>query len=162
MSRIEELHKKINTIFTRINEMPPKYSHLIEVSQICALLAVKRGENAELATMAGLLHDIAVLRNYDVEPYKIHGVTGENHAVISATIAMEILLDIGLTSTDENEIICDAIKKHADKDNTDTIFDEILKDADVFAHGLRDIALKNFRGYRWDKVCQELSINNCR
>jgi len=162
MSRIEELRKKINIIFTRINEMPPKYSHLIEVSQVCALLAIKRGENAELATMAGLLHDIAVLRSHDAEPYKIHGVTGENHAVISADIAMEMLLEMSLTSMEENEIICEAIKKHADKNNVDTLFDEVLKDADVFAHGLSDISLKNFRGYRWDKVCQELGINNCR
>ena len=159
MSRIAALHKKINSIFTRINEVPPKYPHLIEVSQACALLAVKRGQNAELATMAGLLHDIAVLRSHDIEPYTIHGVTGENHAAMSAEIAMEILLEIGLTSPEENEIICNAVKKHADKNNTDTPFDEVLKDADVFAHGLSDINLKNFRGHRWDNVCLELGIN---
>lgn len=152
MGRIEELHKKIDIIFTRINEKPPKYPHLIEVSQACALLALKRGENAELATMAGLLHDIAVLRNHE-------GVTGENHAALSANIAMEILLEMGLTSTEENEIICTAIKKHADKDTMDTGFDEVLKDADVFAHGLSDITQRNFRGYRWDKVCREMGID---
>ena len=162
MGRIWELHKYINTIFTRINEMPPVYIHMLGVSQACALIAVKRGENAELATMAGLLHDIASLRNNDVEPYKVHGLTPQNHAEIGAEIAMSILLELNLTSEQENKIICGAIKKHSDKDNIDTPFDEVLKDADVLAHGFFDVTSKNFRGYRWDKICQELGINNCR
>jgi HD superfamily phosphodiesterase len=52
------------------------------------LIAVKRGENVELAVMAGLLHDIASLRNGDVEPYKVHGLTPQNHAEIGAEIAI--------------------------------------------------------------------------
>ena len=162
MGRIGELHKYINTIFTRINEMPPVYTHALGVSQACALIAVKRGENHELATMAGLLHDIASLRNHDVEPYKIYGLTPQNHAERGAEIAREILLELNLTSEQENKIICEAIRKHSDKNNIDTPFDEVLKDADVFAHGLGDITGKNFRGDRWDKVCQEFGINNCR
>lgn len=162
MGRIGELHNQISTIFTRINEMPPVYIHMCGVSQACAIIAVKRGENAELATMAGLLHDIASLRNHDVEPYKVHGLTPLNHAEMGAEIAMSILVELNLTSEQENEIICGAIRKHSDKDNIDTPFDEVLKDADVFAHGLGDVTSKNFRGSRWDKVCQELGINNCR
>ncbi len=156
MGRIEELHKKINALASVPNEVPLKYSHLIEVSQACALLAVKRGENAELASMAGLLHDIADFKIFN------KNVTAENHAALSADIAMKILTELGLTSEEENAAICEAVKKHTDKNTTDTALDEILKDADVFAHGIKDIALKNFRGYRWDKVCAELGISNCR
>jgi len=162
MGRIWELYKYIDAIFTRINEMPSVYIHMLGVSQACALIAVKRGENAELATMAGLLHDIASLRNHDIEPYKIHGLTSQNHAEKGAEIAMAILLEINLTSEQENEIICKAIRKHSDKGNIDTPFDEVLKDADVFAHGLFNLTDKIFRGDRWDKVCQELDMNNCR
>jgi HD superfamily phosphodiesterase len=37
-------------------------SHMVAASQFCALIALKRGENAELATIAGLLHDIYAYR----------------------------------------------------------------------------------------------------
>jgi len=144
--------------------MPPVYHHVCRVATICTLLAIKRGENVEIATMAGLLHDIASLRNHDVEPYKVHGLTGENHAGIGAEIAMEILIELNLTSPQENEIICTAVDRHNDKDRADDPIDELLKDADVFEHGLVSVSNQknNFRGERWDKVCQELGISNCR
>lgn len=156
MNRISELRKQIETIFEGINEMPPVYSHLIEVSQTCALIALKRGEDAELATMVGLLHDIAYLINHVT---KIHDLTGENHAEKGAILAKEILLNMKITTAQENDIIYSAIRKHRDKDDIDTPFDEILKDADVFAHGISNITSRNFRGYRWDKVCQEFGID---
>lgn len=162
MNRIAELQNKISIILTKINELPPVYMHIHAVSYACALIALKRGENAELATMAGLLHDIASLRNHDIEPFKIHGLTPENHAGKGAEIALEILLELNITSSQENEIICNAIRKHSDKDVIDTPFDEVLKDADVFAHGFYNIDSRNFRGYRWDKVCQEFGINNLK
>lgn len=162
MSRVGEVWKRVKKIFTRINEMPNVFPHLCGVSRICVLLAVKRGENVELAEMAGVLHDIAYLYNLDVEPYNIQGITSQNHAEMGAEIAMQILLEINLTSEQENEIICGAIRKHDDKNNIDTPFDELLKDADVFDHGLCSIMAKKFRGERWDKVCQELGMNNCR
>lgn len=162
MGRVGELWKRINATFTRINEMPPVYPHICGVSQICVLLAVKRGEDVELAEMAGLLHDIASLRNHDAEPYKVHGLTGLNHGEMGAEIAMEMLLEMNLTSPEENKMICTAIRRHIYKDEIDSPFDELLKDADVFDHGLKSIPAKNFRGYRWDKVCEELGISNCR
>ena len=162
MSRVGEVEKQVNTIIIRSNEMPPVFTHIVGVSKICVLLAVKRGENVELAEMAGLLHDIAYMKNIDVEPYKVHGITSQNHAEMGAEIALSILLEVNLTTERENEIICGAIRKHGDKDNIDTPFNELLKDADVFDHGLCSIMSKNFRGNRWDKVCQELGMNNCR
>ena len=51
---------------------------------------------------------------------------------------------------------------YADKNRIDTPFDELLKGADVFDHGLCSIMTKKFRGERWDKVCQELGMSNCR
>lgn len=162
MNRITEFQNHINEIFTRISEVPPVYIHMHAVSQVCALIALKRGEDAELATIAGLLHDIASLRNHDIESYKIHGLTSANHAEKGAEIAMEILLAMNITTPQENEIICTAIRKHSDKDVIDTPFDEVLKDADVFSHGISNVALRNFRGLRWDKVCEEFGIDNLR
>ena len=164
MSRVGKLYEHINSIFARINEMPPVYVHMCQVAQVCTLLAIKRGADVELATMAGLLHDIASLRNHDTEPYKVRGLTGENHAGMGAKIAMEILVELGITSPQENDIICRAVDRHNDKDRIDDPIDELLKDADVFSHGLGSVSSlnNNFRGNRWDKVCQEIGINNCR
>lgn len=162
MNRILELENKIHVILTRINELPPVYIHIRQVSFACALIALKRGENAELATMAGLLHDIASLKKHDIEPFRVHDLTPENHAEKGAAIAMEMLLDMNITTPQENEIICSAIRKHSNKNVIDSPFDEVLKDADVFAHGISNIDSRNFRGYRWDKVCQEFGIDNLR
>ena len=165
MSRVWQLHEHINTIFTRINEMPPVYIHICQVSQICTLLAIQRVENVELAAMAGLLHDIATLRKHDVEPYKIQGFTKANHGELGAEIAMEILNELNITSQEENEIICNAVKNHYNNfTETDTPIDEIVKDADVFAHWISSVSVlsENVRGNRnrWDRVCRELNIKN--
>ncbi|WAG63426.1 HD domain-containing protein [Clostridium estertheticum] len=61
MNRIEILRKYIDEILlnmTDVEERRCAYLHLYGVAQSCALIALKRGENAELATMAGMLHDI--------------------------------------------------------------------------------------------------------
>ncbi len=59
MNRIEILRKYIDEILlsmTDIQERRCAYLHLYGVAQLCALISLKRGENAELATMAGMLH----------------------------------------------------------------------------------------------------------
>ena len=169
MSRIQKLHENINTIFARVDEIPPVYKHLCGVSQLCVLLAVKRGENPELSAFSGMLHDIAYLAScdtvkYENEPHKIQGITGENHAERSALLADKILAELGVTSETENEIIITAIRNHANKERIDGPIDEILKDADVFEHGLLSVSMQktNFRGDRWDRVCREIGMDNCR
>lgn len=158
MNRIKILWVKINETLKRSGDVPPVYNHILQVSQLCTLIALKRGLDAELATMAGALHDIASLRNHDIEPYKVKGLTPQNHAELGADIAMEILVELNITTLEENAIICTAIRKHSDKNTTDSAFDEIIKDADVFAHGLS----YNFRGERWDRLCDEFGIHNPR
>jgi putative nucleotidyltransferase with HDIG domain len=158
MNRIRILWDKIDETLKRSGEIPPVYYHILQVSQLCTLIALKRGINAELATMAGALHDIASLRNHDIEPYKVKGLTSQNHAQLGSEIANEILEELNITTPDENLIICTAIHKHSDKNIIDSEFDEIIKDADVFAHGLNF----DFRGTRWDKLCDEFGIQNPR
>ena len=126
------------------------YAHLYGVSYMTALIAAKRGANVELATIAGMLHDIASFILVDV--------TSANHAEKSTVLAMEYLLDINITSLEETEIICDAIKKHSDKMNIDSLLYEVLKDADVLAHGLFNVPNKNFRTYRWNDLCKEFGL----
>lgn len=127
--------KVINETLKRVG-MPPVYPHLVQVSQMCVLLALKRGEDAPLAAIAGALHDVASLRSQDVAPYKIEGLTPNNHAEIGAAVAADILTGLNIVPPSEQEKICTAIRLHGNKNIVDSPFDEVLKDADIFAHGL--------------------------
>lgn len=160
MRRIQQIYNRVNEILHNCDGIPAVYTHLFEVSQSCALIALRRGENAELATIAGVLHDIAYLKSNTNDTNKIIGLSGNNHAEYSSKIAMEILQELNITTSEENDIICSAIQKHSDKNVIDTLFDEVLKDADVFAHGLSDVTGTNFRGVRWDNICKEFGIIN--
>lgn len=144
-----------------------------QVSHVCTLLAIKRGADPELAAIAGMLHDIAYINCYEDSKYKPHDennkpldVNKETHSDVGAIIARKLLLENKIVSLEEADIICRAITRHnkGNVDHADTLIDEILKDSDVFAHGLTSVSERktNFRGSRWDKVCQELGMDNCR
>ena len=63
MDRIEMVQEYVDDILqSTVNEIERKcgYKHLYGVSQACAILAMKRNENVELAVIAGLLHDIYI------------------------------------------------------------------------------------------------------
>ncbi|MEA4831154.1 MAG: HD domain-containing protein [Oscillospiraceae bacterium] len=165
MNRIELLFDEIEKILDRMTNKDSRRAmnnHLYGVAQAAALIALRRGENTELATMAGILHDIAYCRSCDIEPYRIFDVTGANHAEKGSIAALEILTELNITTLEETRIICDAIKRHSDKNTVDKPFDEVLKDADVFSHGLHNVTSCNFRGERWDRLCEEFGIDNPR
>jgi putative nucleotidyltransferase with HDIG domain len=179
MNRIGIIWGRINEICMRTDDTPnPVYWHLFEVSQIAAFLALNRNENAELAAIAGLLHDISKLKGFEAEPYYAkQRNSSEKHPAEGAEIAMKMLVELGITSAEENAIICNAIKKHGDKDNIDTPFDEILKDADMFrgplfisSNASPDEITSAYsyvnsisnRPPRWDRICKELGIINRR
>ena len=102
------------------------YVHLYSVSQTCTLLAMKRGQNVELAAIAGLLHDIHAYQ------------TGnrKDHAHQGALAAKKILQELNLFSEEEIDMVSQAIWHHSDKDVVDSPFDEVLKDADALQHFL--------------------------
>ena len=61
MSRIKDLQKQVHRVLEKMEDEDKwlkAVSHLHGVALAAAVLAKKRGENAELATMAGLLHDL--------------------------------------------------------------------------------------------------------
>lgn len=63
MDRIKLIQEYVDGILQNtVNEVERKsgYKHLYGVSQACAILAMKRNENVELAIIAGLLHDIYI------------------------------------------------------------------------------------------------------
>jgi uncharacterized protein len=129
MDRTEQVRQIVDEI---LREQPDKverrcgFLHLYGVAQSCALLALKRGLDAELGTIAGMLHDIWVYKTGDPTD---HGPRG-------APVAREILLGLGCFTDAEISTICQAIARHSLKREVHDTYDELLKDADVLQHYL--------------------------
>ena len=98
--------------------------HLYSVARYCALLALKRNLNPEVAMTAGMLHDI----------YRVTNNTDDNHDVKGAQKAKEILIAMNLYDKEEIMLITTAISRHCDKSTIHEPYDELLKDADVLSH----------------------------
>lgn len=165
MTRTAILRDYIENVIARMTDAGAAramHNHLYGVSQAASLIALKRGENAELAAIAGMLHDVAYCRSCDIEPYRVLGVTGDNHACVGAAETKKILDELDILTAEETALVCGAILRHSEKDNIGSSFDEVLKDADIFSHGLFDVALKNFRSSRWNTLCREFGLSNPR
>ncbi len=154
MSRVKDLQKQIHQILKDSvegqNKRANAVAHLHGVSLAAVMLAKKRGEDPELAAMAGLLHDMYAYKNDDYE----------DHAHRGAEYAREILQEMGLTNDEETDIICSAIYHHDSKADVDAPMDEILKDADVIHHSLGDPTkeIKPHEVERYRKLCEEFGL----
>jgi HD superfamily phosphodiesterase len=152
-NRLEILRHEIYRLIRR--KQPEKIvyfvSHLYGVARFAALLAKRRNLNAELATTCGMLHDI----------YQITAGTIENHAVMGAIEAEDILRILKLHSDEEIEIITAAISRHSDKLNVHGQYDELLKDADILDHCLSDpdFPVHEKEIFRYKNLLAELGCN---
>ena len=72
--------------------------HLYGVAQACALIALRRGEDAELAAIAGMLHDLSTY----ADTYT------PDHAARSAALARTLLRRLALFSPEEVDQVCAA------------------------------------------------------
>lgn len=129
MNRIEILREYVDKILLDMSdnkEIRNAYLHLYGVAQSCSLIALKRGENAELAVMSGMLHDI----------YSYAKMDTKEHANKGATLAREILSLLDIANEKEINLICNAIYNHSDKESVHDTFTEVLIDADVMQHCL--------------------------
>lgn len=157
MSRLDDIKRMVDSMLLGIENLVDRrdgYVHLYGVAGFACTIALKRGhgrEYAELAYMAGLLHDY--------EKYRTG--TGKDHAGKSAEAVKLLLKEYKFLSEIERETIYEAIYYHSHKEQTHTEFDEILKDADVMEHWLRnprgDISKDNDRV---KKLCSEFGFNN--
>ena len=155
-NRIEVLRKYIDDTIQNLNDdnyfRKRAYTHLYGVSHFCAMIALKREQNAELATMAGLLHDF----------YSYKMVDQVNHAEKGAILARETLDFLKITDEKETGLICEAIHNHTDKINLHSDFDEILKDADTLQPYLYNISVVETNEARKDrikKLSEEFGLN---
>jgi uncharacterized protein len=126
-------------------------SHLYGVSNMCVLLAIRRGLNPEIAAICGILHDI----------YDAIEKDSEDHAKKGAEEAKKILKSYNLYSDDEIYHITTAIFKHSDKLNEHESYTEVLIDADVMNHCLYnpDFPIKENERVRYEKTLIELGCN---
>ena len=154
-TRVDTVRQYVDGMLNNLTDPDERragFVHLYGVGQAGALIALRRGygrEYAELAQIAGMLHDFAAYRD---------GIR-ENHAGRSSREAGKILTDAGCFTAEEIELICHAIGKHNDKEHTDTAFDEILKDADEMQHWLRNpMEEYYFRRDRTQRVVREFGL----
>ena len=153
MNRIEAVRQQVDAILLSMSDAEERrcgYVHLYSVAQACALLAKKRGENAELAVIAGMLHDIYSYANMD----------STNHAHKGAVMAREILGSLKVFSEEEVETVCTAIYRHSDKEVEHNALDEILKDADVLQHVWYNplFEVKQAEQERYERLVSELGV----
>jgi HD superfamily phosphodiesterase len=153
MNRIEVLREYIDQMLlhmTDVEERRCAYLHLYGVAQACALIALKRGENTELATMAGMLHDIYAYAKMDPK----------DHAHKGAILAREILTSLHITNDEETKMICHAIYTHSEKEALHPDFNEVLIDADVLQHCLYNpmFEVKPNERKRYEKLKLEFGI----
>lgn len=153
MSRLKELRKYVDAELQKMEDkdkMISAVAHLYGVSLAATMIARKREEDPELASMAAMLHD---MHAYKTGSY-------EDHAHRGAELACGILTQLGLTSEEETEIICSAIYHHDDKLVVDGPMDEVLKDADVIHHCMNDLskAVKEKEKARFASLCEEFGM----
>ncbi len=139
VDRLEQLRQIVDDILRRQPDLEERRCgvvHLYGVSAICALLALRRGQDAVLCATMGMLHDIATYESYH----------SPDHGPRSAREAERILGELGSYSADEIACIAQAISRHSAKDQVDGELDELLKDADALQHYLYNPV--RFAGFR--------------
>jgi uncharacterized protein len=154
MNRIERVREIVDAILGDQPDVVKRrcgFVHLYGVAQAAALLALQRGLDLELATVAGMLHDIDTYRT----------AASPDHAARSADEARRILLVAGSFAAEEMETICTAIRRHSDKGAVHGPLDELLKDADVWQHYLYNVTLPPHEGHgqRRDALRREFSVD---
>jgi len=132
--------------------------HAISCSQICKILASARGLDVELAAIAGVIHDIAII------------ATGkfDDHGPLGAPMVKDFLScynndfgdQYGYISEKEISMIVQATKNHTSKKNfTENNFDELIKDADSLDRFLHGIQAHDFYFERSEKALKDISID---
>ena len=136
-TRIDKVRERVDTLLKEIKDEEQKrcaYVHLYGVGLMAATIAIKQGysrETAELAEIAGILHDLYCYIYPDEDT--------ADHAHKCADYAVnEILSGIRGLSDEDKRLIYSGIYNHSDKDVTGDAFDEIIKDADALQHSLRN------------------------
>ena len=155
-NRLEDLRQELDKLImsNEPHNICRYSSHMFGVAKFCTLLAIKRNLNIELATTCGMLHDI----------YYMTGGSSDDHAAKGAQQAKTILKEMMIYSDDEIRIITTAISQHSDKKAIHSVYDELLKDADVMDHCLynNDFPVAEWEVDRYNHLFVELGLNTSK
>ena len=152
-NRVERVREYVNNIFDRIENAEDKraaYIHSYGVSQCCALLAIKRGLDLEMAMVIGLLHDVY---SYKTGFTDLHSHNGAEMIRVAFKYSLNDLF-----TENEQTIIKSAIYHHSDKDHVHDEYDELLKDSDILQRLSFDTTFGWIYGQRLVRTMSELSI----
>ena len=155
-TRLDDVRNVIDSLIKNIEDEEVKrsaYVHLYGVGLIASLLALKRGysrEIAELAEIAGMLHDLLTYVDESKDNYE--------HAHKCADYAKECVFNqLKRFSDEEISMMYSGIYNHSDKAVKGHWFDEIIKDADSAQHALRNPAEDYFfEKSRFQQVLKEI------
>ena len=158
-TRLDAARKLVDDLIKAIPDEEEKrcaYVHLYGVGLMASLLALKRGfsrETAELAGIAGMLHDLLA--------YVDSAADGAEHAHPCADFAKAQVLDrLDCLTDGEKAMIYAGIYNHSDKGAAGSDFDELVKDADCAQHALRNPMEDFFFDHpRVRRVVEELTGN---
>ena len=125
--------------------------HLFAVSNLCSILALRRGLDMTLCAASGLLHDLWSLQT---------GKT-DNHAHHGAKLAQEMLENLRTFTDDDISVMITAIRNHTNKGEEHDEYSEVLKDADVLHRYLLDPNEKfsKSKSQRVKNALRDLGIN---
>ncbi|WP_282935549.1 CHAP domain-containing protein [Paenibacillus sp. RC67] len=124
------------------------YIHLYGVSNFASMLAHKRGLHAELAAIAGMLHDYYFYKT---------GIS-TFHAENSAEAVRPILRNTGLFSKEELRTILRSIFYHNNQMNQHGVYEETIKDAVMLHHYFHNPKDEPFQSNRLQSLLLDLSI----
>ena len=152
-NRVESVRQVVDEILRQqpdVEERRCGFVHLYGVAQSCALLALKRGLDPDLCTVAGMLHDIWSYKAGDPA----------DHAALGFVEAQRIMSELGCLAETEIAAVGTAIAHHSDKGAVHGELDELLKDADVLQHHLYNTAFDPYEHEktRLTRILDELGI----
>ena len=136
-TRLDSVRAVLDEIINGIpgqEERRGAYVHLYGTGLMAATLALKRGfdrETAELAEIAGMLHDLLCYADPEQD-------TDDHAEKCAEFIGSHVFPRLHCFTEEEEALLLDAVRRHSDKSRTDTPFDELLKDADCAHHALRN------------------------
>ncbi len=153
------LFDDMRTFSDEERDLPIRWSvmHMYSSSQVAKLIALRRGMDMELASVAAALHDIAVIISKKTED---HAEKSEEY--VRAMIAKynnQWSHKLPIITLEEENILVTAIKQHSDKETySEDAFVELLKDIDSVDRYLHGIQSEGAYIERCNRVFAELGI----
>ncbi len=153
MNRVDAVKTYFDSIINNMSDIAKQknaISHSYIVAQYSAFLAARRGINTELMYICGLLHDV----------YAYCSGSYDEHDKLGAKMVKSALLEMNLFTIEELITIETAIYHHDEKEQIDSDYDEVLKDADVLVVLLDNgiLSVPDWYKKRADKLIAELGL----